>query len=63
MPAAVLGEHSLLEEKIKCISQSGADIVISTDMGCLMNIGGYISRNYLRFKVKHISEILAVTDS
>lgn len=53
---------AMLEEKIKCISESGADTVISTDMGCLMNIGGYISRNSLSFEVKHIAEILAVTN-
>lgn len=52
---------AMLEEKIKCIRESGADTVISTDMGCLMNMGGYISRNSLHFDVKHIAEVLAVT--
>lgn len=53
---------AMLREKINCITASGADTVISTDMGCLMNIGGYISRNSLPFEVKHIAEILAVTN-
>lgn len=50
---------SMLEEKINCILESGADTVVSTDMGCLMQIGGYISRNNIPLKVMHIAELLA----
>lgn len=52
---------AMLKEKVDCIIQSGADTVVSTDMGCLMNIGGYIKKNNIRVKVHHISEILALT--
>lgn len=53
---------AVLEEKIGSILDSGADTVISTDLGCLMNIGGYISRKSLKLNIKHIAEILAVTN-
>lgn len=52
---------SMLDEKIDCIMKSGADAVISADMGCLMNIGGAISRRNLPVKVMHIAELLAGT--
>ncbi len=52
---------AMLKEKVNCIIKSGADTVVSTDMGCLMNINGYIKRNNIPIKVYHISEILAPT--
>ncbi|MGH7884744.1 MAG: (Fe-S)-binding protein [Thermodesulfobacteriota bacterium] len=50
---------SMLEEKIDSILKSGADTVVSTDMGCLMNIKGLVSRRNLPIKVMHIAELLA----
>jgi len=32
---------------------------VSTDMGCLMNIGGAISRRNIPIKLMHIAELLA----
>lgn len=49
---------SMLEEKIRCTIESGADTLVSTDMGCLMNINGYISRNRLDIKTMHIAQLL-----
>jgi L-lactate dehydrogenase complex protein LldE len=53
---------AMLQEKVQCIVDSGADTIVSTDTGCLMNIGGYISRNSIHLKVYHIAEILSITD-
>ena len=50
---------SILDEKIESIIESGADTVVSTDMGCLMQIGGAINRRKLPFKTIHIAELLA----
>ncbi len=50
---------SMLEEKINSIVESGADTVVSTDMGCLMHIGGAVSRRKIQVKVMHIAELLA----
>lgn len=50
---------SMLDEKIECILNSGADTVVSSDMGCLMNIGGALSRRNIPIKVMHLAELLA----
>lgn len=50
---------SMLEEKINCIVKSGADTVVSADMGCLMNIGGALSRRNIPINVMHIADLLA----
>jgi len=50
---------SILDEKIESIIESGADTVVSTDMGCLMQIGGAINRRKLPVKTIHIAELLA----
>ncbi len=50
---------SMLDEKIECIVQSGADTLVSADMGCLMNISGALSRRNIDINVLHIAELLA----
>ena len=50
---------SMLREKTDSIAASGADAVVSTDMGCLMNIKGLASREKLPVKALHLAEILA----
>ena len=50
---------SMLDEKIECIVNSGADTLVSSDMGCLMNIGGALSRRKIPVKVMHLAELLA----
>jgi L-lactate dehydrogenase complex protein LldE len=50
---------SILDEKIESIVNTGADTLVSTDMGCLMHIGGVLSRRKISVKAMHISELLA----
>lgn len=50
--------NSMLEEKIQSALETGADTIVSTDMGCLMNIQGYISRNNIKLKTMHITQLL-----
>ena len=38
---------------------TGADVVVATDAGCLMNIGGCLHRRGSRLKFMHLAEILA----
>ena len=54
---------SMLQEKTDSIVNSGADAVVSTDMGCLMNIKGLVSRKKLPVKVLHLAELLAFEGS
>lgn len=48
----------MVEAKTEHIESTGADVLIGGDCGCLMNIGGRLSRKGLPIRVKHIAEIL-----
>ncbi len=50
---------AMVAEKVKNIQTSGADTVVGCDMGCLMNIQGYINRNNLPIKTLHIAQLLS----
>lgn len=50
---------SMLEEKLGSIAQTGADTLVSTDMGCLMQIGGAVKKRGLPIRVMHLAELLA----
>jgi len=52
---------SMLDEKLDSITGTGADTVVSSDMGCLMNIGGALGRRGIPVKVMHLAELLANT--
>ncbi|WP_042203199.1 (Fe-S)-binding protein [Paenibacillus camerounensis] len=48
----------MVDEKCDSVMETGADILISADMGCLLNIGGRLSRKGLPVKIMHIAEVL-----
>jgi L-lactate dehydrogenase complex protein LldE len=50
---------TMVEKKIERILATGAQYVASGDLGCLMNIGGAVSRSGYPVKPIHIAEILA----
>jgi len=50
---------SILQEKIDHIRESGADVIVASDMGCLMHIGGGLSRQRIPVRTMHIAELLA----
>ncbi|MBL0342331.1 MAG: (Fe-S)-binding protein [Bacteroidetes bacterium] len=49
----------LAEKKVDQVLKSGAEIIISTDTGCLMHLEGYISKNNIPLKVMHLADVLA----
>lgn len=49
---------NMVEDKMQCIVASGADCVVSTDAGCLMNIGGRMHREGKQTELLHIAELL-----
>ncbi len=49
----------MAEEKIERILETGAQVVTSADLGCLMNIGGMISRSGYPVKAVHLALVLA----
>lgn len=48
----------MVAEKTRDILSTGAEILISADLGCLMNIGGKLNRDGKKVRVMHIAEIL-----
>lgn len=52
---------AMVRDKVDFIEKTGADVVVSTDAGCLMNIEGYLHRRYSKVKAMHLAEILDKT--
>ena len=49
---------SMVDDKMKCVLDTGANVLVSTDTGCLMNIGGRLHRAGQSIEVLHIAELL-----
>jgi L-lactate dehydrogenase complex protein LldE len=49
---------NMVDDKMRCILATGADCVVSTDAGCLMNIGGRLHRAGQPIELLHIAELL-----
>ncbi|HZM90592.1 MAG TPA: (Fe-S)-binding protein [Blastocatellia bacterium] len=50
---------SILQDKIDSVEKSGADVVVASDVGCLMHIAGGLSRQSSAATTMHIAELLA----
>ena len=50
--------EAMLADKIDNVMSTGADTLVSCDMGCLMNIEGALSRRGLDVKVRHLAQVL-----
>lgn len=48
----------MMENKIRNLEASGAEAVVSCDMGCLLHLAGGLNRRGSALKVKHISQVL-----
>lgn len=49
---------AILEEKAEAIIETGAEVVTSADISCLMQIEGFLRRRGLPLRVEHIALIL-----
>lgn len=49
---------AMVSDKARCILASEADAVVSTDAGCLMNIGGRLHRLGKTVELLHLAELL-----
>jgi len=49
---------AMVAEKVENIVLTKAEYVVSTDMGCLMNISGYMKRRGLNVETLHLAELL-----
>lgn len=50
---------ALVADKTACIAATGAQAVVTTDTGCLMNIAGALRRQGSAVKAMHLVELLA----
>ena len=49
---------AMVDDKMRCIHECNADALVSTDAGCLMNIGGRLHREQRAVQVLHLAELL-----
>lgn len=49
---------AMVGDKVDCVTKSGAELLVSTDTGCLMNIGGALHRRAQPIRVLHLAELL-----
>jgi len=50
---------AILGKKLDHVERSGADCVVACDAGCLMQMGGGLSRRQSRVRALHLAQILA----
>jgi len=48
----------MLDSKVACIEASGADRLVSCDLGCLLHLTGGLHRRGSRLKVQHLAQVL-----
>lgn len=51
--------ESMVEDKVQNYLESGADLLILCEPGCLLNVGGYLSRHHPEKRVMHLATFLA----
>jgi L-lactate dehydrogenase complex protein LldE len=49
---------SMLDRKLTAIAGSGADRIVSCDLGCLLHIEGGLRRRGSAVKVQHLAELI-----
>lgn len=50
---------AIVADKAQTILRTGADVVVATDSGCLMNIAGRLHRMGVQMRTLHLAELLA----
>jgi L-lactate dehydrogenase complex protein LldE len=53
---------AMLGDKVRCVLDTGAEVVTSADTSCLMHIGGAIGRMRAGVRAVHLAQILASTE-
>ncbi len=51
--------NKMVSDKIKSIKDTKATTILSTDLGCLLNIAGKLQKENQNIKVRHLAEVLA----
>ena len=48
----------MLNKKMSHVIDSGANVLIANDLGCIIHMQGGLRRKGINIKVKHIAEII-----
>ena len=51
--------QALVADKVKCITDTGADTVVVNEGGCTLNIAGYCRKHNVNVRFVHIAQLLA----
>lgn len=51
---------AILDTKVKNIKESGAEVLVANDSGCLMHISGALTKQGVPVKAMHLAELLAM---
>ena len=51
--------NAIVSKKTRAIAETGADMLLAGDMGCLMNMAGKLKREGSTIEVRHVAEVLA----
>lgn len=51
--------EAMADEKIKHLESAGTNLLIGSDMGCLMHLQGRLRRTGKQIEVRHVAEVLA----
>ncbi len=49
----------MVSDKVANIAETGADLLLAGDLGCLLNMAGRLQREGKPVKVRHVAEVLA----
>lgn len=49
----------IVDRKVKDVAETGADLLLAGDLGCLMNMAGRLRRTGSVIEVRHVAEVLA----
>jgi L-lactate dehydrogenase complex protein LldE len=49
----------MVSDKAAAIENTGAELVLAGDLGCLMNIAGRLKRQGSKVEARHVAEVLA----
>jgi len=50
--------EAMVCDKAACVCDTGAEVLVGTDMGCLMNIGGRLNKEGKPVRVMHLAQLL-----
>jgi len=49
---------ALVRDKVACIQKTGAELLVMTDAGCIMNVAGACRRQGVNVRIMHLAEMI-----